>query len=269
MRAKVPGADWCSAALDRHDLRLRWQTAGSSRGGRSWAMAWATAVLAAVMERGMNTRPRSVENVLPSQYQRWSALCLDIITAERSLPPSDVAAAGLHLLQQLSEGRNAQVIGRDRVGSRRTSRDPLILRAIELPCRSRSCDRSNQKLAMIRSATDAAGHDGRMARTGLGRIVRLISVAEHRTAGQAADAPSGEPILVVRSAESWSIDRATTSLGAPGDATAVEAGWAQAAEARDATRTAARIFERIVTLPSSSAENCRRPWPSFVTKTIS
>ncbi len=83
-------------------------------------------------ERGMAAPFRSVTKVLPSQYQRWSASCPHIITAERSLPATaTLRLPGWTLLQQVAQRRHAQMVGRDGVGGRGAAGDPLVLGAID------------------------------------------------------------------------------------------------------------------------------------------
>src|SRR4051794_41964242 len=65
---------------------LAWQKAGDWSGWRGCASAVATAALTLGTTVGTGAPARSVSNLPPVQYQRWSALCPVIITAARSLP---------------------------------------------------------------------------------------------------------------------------------------------------------------------------------------
>ena len=145
LRAKALVADrWPPPSIGT-TRDLAWHSAGSSqRRPVLRRSALATAVLAAATERDMATPLRSVEKVLPSQYQRWSAWRPPIITADRSLPATaTLRLPGCTALQQVAERRHAQMTGRDGVGRRRTARHALVLGAIDGLVAAR-CDRSNQ-----------------------------------------------------------------------------------------------------------------------------
>src|SRR5215210_5082720 len=81
------------------------QIAGGTNGGCGAAISVATAELVRATLAGAVVR-KSVAKRLPSQYQRWSALCPPIITAARSLP----AMATLRLAGDALLSRSPSVV---------------------------------------------------------------------------------------------------------------------------------------------------------------
>ena len=90
-----------------------------------------------------------------------------------------VATPRLDPFQQVAERGHAQMIRGDGVGGRRATRDPLVLRAINalIAAGLREVEPVIGDDPGPRRAR--AGHDRGVARAGLGRIVRLIAVAEN------------------------------------------------------------------------------------------
>ena len=124
---------------------------------------------------------------------------------------------------------------RDRVGDRRACR------ARARPRRNRPSCRARLRLVEPVVGDDpgprraVAGEDGRMAGAGLGRGVALIAVVEHGAVSEARQpAVKCGRYSSNRSAENWSTEMTTSSLGGGGAAAPVGAGDRTAAAAAQA-----------------------------------
>src|SRR3954454_2073935 len=91
------------------------QKGGASSPGTGVAIAAATAALVRATAAGIAAELTSVSNLLPVQYQRWSATWPLIMTAERSLPETATLRLAGHL----------RFISSPSVGTRRWTEETL------------------------------------------------------------------------------------------------------------------------------------------------